>query len=541
MGDQKLVLEYQPFLIPVCVFVLVLCFIRNWRATQRRLKALGGRGASVPGLPFGLHIAYGLTRNWFYDGLVEYCSDLQRRFGHTIDVEILGMRLVFTNEPRNFEAIMSSKFSEYGKGKDLHRTWKNLMGDSIFATDGQIWRDSQKLLRPHLSKAWDSDFGRTEHHVEELCTRLSANQIVDVSDLSSRFALDVVSDIFLEESAHALKTEKFSFGEAMDKLQAYNTIRTCFGWLGSMMPTIFHSGAMAEVEKYLTLQVERIMVMPVFGPLDKEAQSNRLVDSLRSKCTNTKEMRDQLIAVLLAGKVHIKNIDQQKPGANNCGKDPFGLTLAWALYELSRNPEVVRKLRSEIAAVVESGRSPTSQDLQRMPYLKNIVQETLRLYPPLGFNVRVALEDTCLPVGSGTAGQDPVGILKGTQIGLYHNPTALTRVKSTDNFLVYSVVSLHHNTDIFGATANVFRPERWETWKPNKWEYLPFNHGPRVCLGRSFSLVQLRYTLCRIFQEFEAISLADSGEHHKALRVELNIKPASPILCTFHSQEDSSS
>ncbi|CZR53583.1 related to n-alkane-inducible cytochrome P450 [Phialocephala subalpina] len=499
MGLHRLAFVYPPYIIATCVLVVAVCFIRIWQTTQRRLKVLGGRGAFVPGPPFGLHIAYGLIKNWFCDELVEYCSDLQRRFGHTIDLEILGMRLVFTDEPRNLEAIMSSKFNDYGKGKDLHRTWKDLMGNSIFATDGNIWRNSQKLLRPHLSKGRGSDFGRTEPHVQELLDKFSMKQIVDVSDLSSRFAFDVVSDIFLEESANTLKSEKFPFGEAMDKLQAYNTIRTCFGWFGSMMPTVFLRGAMVEVEKYLKLQVERIIAMPVYGTSDKEAQNNRLVDSLRSKCGSAKEMRDQLIAVLLAG------------------KDPFGLTLAWALYELARHPEVVGKLKSEIAMTIELGRNPTSQDLHRMPYLKNIVQETLRLYPPLGFNVRVAVEDTSLPVGSGATGQDPVGILKGTQIA-------------------YSVASLHHNVDIVGPDANVFKPERWETWKPNKWEYLPFNHGPRVCLGRNFSLLQLRYTLCRLFQEFESVSLAGSGEQKKALRVELNLKPASPILCTFHSR-----
>ncbi|PMD52339.1 cytochrome P450 [Hyaloscypha bicolor E] len=343
-------------LILVCGFILVGWYIRSWQNTQQRLKTLGGRGATVPGLPFGIHIVFGLIKNWFCDGLVEYCSDLQGRFGHTLDFNILGMRLVVTDEPQNFEAIMSTKFKEYGKGENLHRTWNNLMGDSIFATDGQ------------LSKGWDSDFERTELHVQKLLDKLSAKKIVNVSNLSSRFALDVVSDIFLEKSANTLETEKFLFGEAMDKLQAYNTIRTCFGWIGSIMPTVFLSGAMIEVEKYLALQVERIMAMPIYSTLGKEAQSSRLVDSLHSKCRNAKEMRDQIIAVLLAG------------------KDPFGLTLAWALHELALNPEIVRKLRAEIVTHVGLERLPTPKDIQKMTYLKNIIQETLRLYPPLGFN-----------------------------------------------------------------------------------------------------------------------------------------------------------
>ena len=165
-----------------------------------------------------------------------------------------------------------------------------------------------------------------------------------------------------------------------------------------------------------------------------------------------------------------------------------------------------------------------------MPYLKNIVREVLRLYPPrmstanaeayvsnmpaVGFNVRTAIEDTSLPVGSGSSGSAPVGILKGTQI-------------------IYSVIGMQRRNDIFGADATVFRPERWESWSPSKWEYAPFNHGPRVCLGQSFAISHMRYALCRIFQKYETISLARPETEQKAMRLELNIKPASPVICTF--------
>lgn len=124
------------------------------------------------------------------------------------------------------------------------------------------------------------------------------------------------------------------------------------------------------------------------------------------------------------------------------------------------------------------------------------------------------MEDTALPVGSGSDGSEPVGILKGTQI-------------------VYSVIGLQRRTDIVGADASIFRPERWEDWSPSKWEYVPFNHGPRVCLGQSFAISHMRYALCRIFQEYAAISLAVPEVGEKGLRLELNIKPASPVICTF--------
>ena len=66
---------------------------------------------------------------------------------------------------------------------------------------------------------------------------------------------------------------------------------------------------------------------------------------------------------------------------------------------------------------------------------------------------------------------------------------------------------MHRRTDLFGPDVHIFRPERWTESQPNPWEYLPFNGGPRICIGQIFALVEIQYTLIRIFQEFETVKL----------------------------------
>jgi cytochrome P450 len=82
--------------------------------------------------------------------------------------------------------------------------------------------------------------------------------------------------------------------------------------------------------------------------------------------------------------------------------------------------------------------------------------------------MRLAKSDTVLPVGGGSSASDPVFVRKGDAI-------------------MYSVWSMHRRKDIWGLDASEFRPERWEKRQVG-WEFLPFNGGPRICLGRKSPL-----------------------------------------------------
>ena len=89
--------------------------------------------------------------------------------------------------------------------------------------------------------------------------------------------------------------------------------------------------------------------------------------------------------------------------------------------------------------------------------------------PPVPLNFRVAVKDTSLPLGGGPDQKSPVYVRKG-------------------ELVAYSVYAMHRRTDLYGPDAHSFRPERWEENSKRGWEYLPFNGGPRICLGRKLPL-----------------------------------------------------
>ena len=105
-------------------------------------------------------------------------------------------------------------------------------------------------------------------------------------------------------------------------------------------------------------------------------------------------------------------------------------------------------------------------------------------------NGRVAVRDTFLPVGGGPDGKAPVFVAKG-------------------QLVTYSVHAMHRRRDVYGADADEFRPERWENLKPG-WAYLPFNGGPRICIGQQFALTEAGYTIVRLLQQFKVIENRDA-------------------------------
>lgn len=209
-------------------------------------------------------------------------------------------------------------------------------------------------------------------------------------------------------------------------------------------------------------------------------------------------------------------------------QDTTASALSWLFYELAQHPEVLQHLRKEILDRVARDRKPTSEDLKDMKYLtvcsssssldflirshpfahfllsiisstlsplthchQNCIKESLRLYPSVPFNMRLALHDTTLPSGGGPNGNQPIGILKDTGIA-------------------YSAFVLQRRPDFYPPGSphpDSFVPERWESWQPSHWQYIPFNAGPRVCMGQEFAMVEMQYAVVRILQRVKDLEL----------------------------------
>jgi cytochrome P450 len=235
--------------------------------------------------------------------------------------------------------------------------------------------------------------------------------------------------------------------------------------------------------------------------LDNNATRYNFLHAIAGYTNDRQKLRDQLVSTLLAG------------------RDTTACTLTWAIYHLSIEPRITAKLRQEIIDTVGYERTPTYQDLKDMKYLQNIVNETLRLYPIVPYNIRVALTDTTLPTGGGKNGQQKIGILKGTQIA--YSPLVMQRRKD-----------LYPLPETGFPAVDQFVPERWENWTPRSWTYIPFNGGPRICIGQQFALTEMGYTLVRLFQCFQTVENRMDGVQ-PGLRSNIVLQPIKVVKVAF--------
>jgi cytochrome P450 len=154
------------------------------------------------------------------------------------------------------------------------------------------------------------------------------------------------------------------------------------------------------------------------------------------------------------------------------GRDTTASLLSNVFFVISKRPDIWSKLQEEIAVL--NGQAPDYQQLKDMKYLRAVLNESLRLHPVVPANSREALVDTTLPLGGGVDGKAPIFIPKGTVV-------------------TWNTYVMHRRQDFYGKDAEEFKPERWlgpQGLRPG-WEYLPFNGGPRICLGRKFNILTI--------------------------------------------------
>ncbi|KAG1862400.1 cytochrome P450 [Suillus tomentosus] len=438
---------------------------------------------------------------------VEYLGqpvlDEMKELGPTLNYRCLWEDYIVTTEPQHVKTILVTDFHNYVKGAKFRDAADSVLGTGVFNSDGETWKLHRTMTRPFFTHDRISHFEIFDRHASRTIAlakdRSRMDLAIDFQDLISRFTLDSASEFLFGHCTDSLSVELHfpdntleptntkgrgdiatAFADAVSQAEHAISRRVLIGSAWPMTEIFADSTAqhMKVVDEFLDPILEAALTRhSTAAKLDANQTTGdqTFLDHLIKLTSDFKVIKDETLNILLAG------------------RNTTASTLTSAIYLLAMHPEILSRLREEIISKVGPTRMPTYGDIKEMKYLQAILNETMRLFPALPFDVREAVHDTTWT--SPEPGKKPLFIPGGVMV-------------------IYSVFLMHRRTDLWGPDALEFDPDRWLDERMRKYQltnpfiFLPFNAGPRICLGQKFAYNEMSFMLIRLLQNFSAIALS---------------------------------
>ena len=375
------------------------------------------------------------------------------------------------NEPDYAKHILVTNHKNYVKGLGLDRV-KVLTGNGLIVSDGDFWKEQRQMIQPAFHrKVIEGLTGLIIESNKELVQKWRAHQDsgqkIDLYKEMSTVTLNIVLTAIFSEDRHMLTEGP---GENIFDLLTRETERNLifaqrFRALGKRMMEI------------ISKRRKEGRVCHDFAGMMMEARSKRTGQPMKDK-----QLLDEIRTLIIAG------------------HETTALTLTWTWYLLSQNPEVTEKLFDELNKVLQNS-EPEFSDLDQLPYMESVIQETLRLYPP--------------------AWLIPRRNLNADRVGPYIIPAG------SDIFI--SPYFLQRDPNVWNQ-PNEFKPERFMPSNPqdhHKLSNIPFSAGPRKCIGDHFSMIEMKIHLALLVKEYKLTHLKDQPIE---LEPQVNLRNKYPIF-----------
>ena len=371
-----------------------------------------------------------------------------------------GKRWHMVMEPQALRHILRDRVDDYPKSTVTKLILGPAIGDSLFVAEGEHWKWQRRAAAPVFTHRNVSALAPVMSHAATRSAERIAAQVgrgVDVYAEMVTATFEVISDV------------TFSGGAGFDRETVHKAIETYISQTAKVglldilgapawvprLHRIFGSAGIDGMKQVADLAIERRRAegaKPVPDLLDLLLRAQ---DPATQRQMNTAELRDNLLTFIVAG------------------HETTALTLAWSLYLCAFSPDVQDAARAEAQAVL-GNRAASVDDLTALPLTRQIVDEALRVYPPAAFLARTAQ----------TA------------------DTLLGREVRRGDTVILPIYALHRHHALW-ENPDGFDPSRFGAAnKIDRFAYLPFGDGPRICIGASFALQEAVIILATLLARF---------------------------------------
>lgn len=412
---------------------------------------------------------------------------LARQYGDVVPYETSYGSAYLLNHPDHVARV----FTHPNYRRAPNYPFKSVLGEGLLSSEGETWKRHRRLMQP-------------EFHRERIAALgpLIAATATDTRQKWAQFAdqtpFDVAPEMFqlmLDIAIEAL----FSGDIKNEAVALRQAITTLIGELGGLVNTqfaipLFFTSERNRQFKAALQEADRIVSSMVRGRRGRVQAPHDLLSLLmNARYENTdagldeRQLRDELLTMLFAG------------------SESSALMLSWTWHLLAEHPHVEQRLHDELARVL-NGRAPTIEDLPQLPYGRMVLEETLRMRPPVWSIFRQAVAEDEI------AGQ---------------------RIEAKAAIIV-SAYAMHHDSRFWDA-PHEFRPERFalESASRPRYAYFPFGGGQHLCIGNGLALIEGQMVLSILAQRFRLRAVPN---HPVVPLPGVTLRPKHGVLMTLETR-----
>ncbi len=397
-------------------------------------------------------------------------------------------------DPAALRHILKDKVDSYPKADVAVNILREAVGDSVFLAHGPHWLWQRRLAAPVFSH-------RNIANLSPVMTAAAARNVQKLSHLSEGAEFDVYP-MMVQTTFEVISDVTLSGDEAISRKQMHHALDAFIERTGRVsfldalgVPTwvprpsrLIHSSEFKNLkriaDKAIDTRRERGS-LPVPDLLDLFLSGE---DPVSKRKMTTAELRDNLLTFIVAG------------------HETSALALAWSLYLCGFDPKVQEAAAQEAKEVLQ-GRTAVYEDVAKLPLTRQIIEEAMRLYPPVAMMVRTAKEDDEI-IGHSVRKGDP---------------------------MMLPVYALHRNHRLW-QNPDQFDPSRFADRKSiDRFSYIPFGDGPRICIGAGFAIQEAVIILGTLLSQyrFEAVD----GKEPKPVML-LTLRPEGGVWLRVHKRAE---
>ena len=399
----------------------------------------------------------------------------------------MGKRWHMVMDPTAIREMLLDRVDDYPKSLVTKNLLRPAIGDSLFIAEGAHWRWQRRAVAPAFSHRNMLNLSP----IRTAAAQRSADRIaaagpraINMLDEMVTSTFDVISDV------------TFSGGDGFDRDAVHRAIDDYIAEAGKLslfdilglpdwLPRPGRAMSGRALKDMKRIADGAIDARAERGPSDTPDLLDLLLDGTDPKTKrqmNTAELRDNLLTFIVAG------------------HETTALTLSWALYLMGFDQAVQQKARAEAQTVLQ-GRAATGADVENLPYIRQIIDETLRLYPPAGVISRTA----------------------------QRNDTLCGREVRPGDTVMVPIYALGRHQQLWDQ-PDVFDPDRFKDRKAiDRYAYLPFGDGPRICIGASFAQQEAVIILATLLSRFRFTPVA--GKSPEPVMI-LTLRPEGGVWLT---------